>query len=260
MLNIARLVRCSACLSEGFYRVPGFRNPKRSLSPVKGSPTSRVSAWAAAVAVATAVATAAGGDPSPGVATRQVWAMGTRLQVTIEATDRGTALGASEAALHAVAEVELRLSTWRDDSELALFNRAPFGTTIPLSRELAAELFEARHWWMESGGAFDPGIASLVRAWDLRGPGREPTAAELGAARATAGLDHLFLGMGVARRLVDNFGIEEGGFAKGIAVRLAADGVLCGRSHLRGDGFRRPGRDERRLRGEVGGDCRPRPP
>jgi thiamine biosynthesis lipoprotein len=148
--------------------------------------------------------------------------MGTRLQVTIEATDRGTALGASEAALHAVAEVELRLSTWRDDSELALFNRAPFGTTIPLSRELAAELFEARNWWMESGGAFDPGIASLVRAWDLRGPGREPSTAELGAARATAGLEHLFLGMGVARRLVDNFGIEEGGFAKGIAVRLAA--------------------------------------
>jgi len=158
---------------------------------------------------------------------RRVAVMGTVLETTVSARDRGTALAASQSLLDAVDEVERRLSTWREDSELSRFNRSASGTEISLSPELEADLREVRRWWLETGGAFDPGLSSLVEAWDLRGRGKEPSASELAAARAAAGLDHLVLGSGAGSRSVAGFGIEEGGFGKGVALREAAAAALA---------------------------------
>jgi len=162
-------------------------------------------------------------DQGPASVERSVWAMGTRLSVLVEAGDRETALVASEATIRAVAEVEERLSTWIDDSELSRLNTMDPGSVLPISQELEADLRLATHWWEETRGAFDPGIASLISAWDVRGDGREPSAVELQKARAAAGLGHLGLSPGVARIETLGFGIEEGGFGKGIALREAAD-------------------------------------
>jgi thiamine biosynthesis lipoprotein len=162
-------------------------------------------------------------DQGPASVERSVWAMGTRLSVLVEAGDRETALVASEAAIREVAEVEGRLSTWIDDSELSRLNTMDPGPVLPISPELEADLRLATHWWEETRGAFDPGIASLIAAWDVRGDGREPSAVELQKARAAAGLGHLGLSPGVARIHTAGFGIEEGGFGKGIALGEAAD-------------------------------------
>lgn len=158
--------------------------------------------------------------------------MGTRLSVVVEAGDRETAVLASEAALRAVTEVENRLSTWFDDSELSRLNRSAPGAAFPISPELEADLRAADHWWQETRGAFDPGIASLVELWDLRGRGRQPSAVELMAARAVTGFGYLNLDPGFARIETAGFGIEEGGFGKGVALREAADaardaGAVC---------------------------------
>lgn len=169
------------------------------------------------------VSTRVAADQPSATVERRAWAMGTRLAVTVEADDRETALDASEAALRAVAEVEARLSTWVDDSELSHLNRADPETGFAVSPELESDLREASHWWKETRGSFDPGIRSLVEAWDLRGGGREPSAVELKLARAASGLDHLALDLGIARIDVAGFGIEEGGFGKGIALRQAAE-------------------------------------
>ncbi len=158
---------------------------------------------------------------------RQVAIMGTVLDMTVSAGDRGTALAASQSLLDAVDAVERRLSTWREDSELSRFNRSVPGIEVSLSPELATDLREARSWWSATGGAFDPGVASLVAAWDLRGRGRRPSDTELAAARAAAGLEHLVLGSGVGSRATAGFGIEEGGFAKGVALREAAAAALA---------------------------------
>jgi thiamine biosynthesis lipoprotein len=149
--------------------------------------------------------------------------MGTRLTVTVEADDRSNAVHASEAALRAVAEVEARLSTWVQDSELSRLNGSEPGSEFSISTELESDLRLASRWWKETYGAFDPGIASLVAAWDVRGSGREPSAVELQKARAAAGLGHLGLDPGIARIETAGFGIEEGGFGKGIALREAGD-------------------------------------
>ena len=70
---------------------------------------------------------------------RRLSAMGTALVVTVEAADRETALLASEEAVRAIERAEERLTTWRDDSELALLNRTPAGVPYSLSTELRDE-------------------------------------------------------------------------------------------------------------------------
>ena len=153
--------------------------------------------------------------------------MGTRLQVRVEAADRRTALAASEAAVRAVAAAEARLSTWRQESELARFNGSAPGLWVALSPELERDLRQAARWWRDTGGAFDPGVASLVAAWDLRAGGRVPKAGELAAALRAAGLRHLEIADGRARRAVGGFGVEEGGFGKGIALDAAAGAAVA---------------------------------
>jgi thiamine biosynthesis lipoprotein len=150
--------------------------------------------------------------------------MGTSLDITVEAVDRATALAASERGVAALEAAEARLSTWRDDTELARFNRAPVGEPVTLSGELAADLAAARRCWKETGGAFDPGVGPLVRAWGLREGGRHPSGDELRAAVAAGGLKGLRLDGRTAVRERTGLLLEEGGFGKGagLADALAA--------------------------------------
>jgi thiamine biosynthesis lipoprotein len=161
-------------------------------------------------------------EPATATVERRTWAMGTRFLVTAEADHRSVALDASEAALRAVAEVEARLSTWTGDSELSRLNGADPGTDVELSPELESDLLEANHWWTETDGAFDPGVASLVDIWDLRGHGRVPSKSDLESSLSASGLRFLVLESGTARIEKPGFGIEEGGFGKGVALRSAA--------------------------------------
>jgi thiamine biosynthesis lipoprotein len=153
---------------------------------------------------------------------RRLGMMGTELEIRVEAGDRATALDASEAAVRALEAAEARLSTWRDDGELARFNRAPVGVPVQLSSRLAAELRGVQHWWQETGGAFDPGIGELVAAWGLRTGGRVPTLEEREQARDAGGLAALKLEAdGQATRLRPGLSIEEGGWGKGAGLDAA---------------------------------------
>lgn len=179
----------------------------------------------------------AGAAPAPAAVAgqdrveRRLSLMGTSLDVAVEAADRATALAASERAVTALEAAEARLSTWRDDTELARLNRAAVGAPVILSAELAAELAAARRCWEETGGAFDPAVGPLVRAWGLRQGGRRPTEDELRTAMAAAGLDGLRLDGRTAVRERAGLVLEEGGWGKGaglagaLAVLEKAPGV-----------------------------------
>ncbi|HXE56926.1 MAG TPA: FAD:protein FMN transferase [Gemmatimonadales bacterium] len=156
--------------------------------------------------------------------------MGTTLHVTALAADRGAGVAAIEAAFAAVARLDSLLSTWRDDSEIARLNAAPAGAPVPLSAELFTLLAEALRWCRATGGAFDPAVGPLVDAWDLRGRGRMPSAAELARARAAAGCDAVTLDAATrtGRRRSRLSWLDTGGFGKGAALRSAL-AALVGR-------------------------------
>jgi thiamine biosynthesis lipoprotein len=158
---------------------------------------------------------------------RRVMLMGTSLEIAVEAADRAAGLAASERAVAALETAEARLSTWRDDTELARLNRVPMGEPAALSSPLAHDLAAARRCWQETEGAFDPGVGALVRAWGLRTGGRLPAPAER---RPADGIAWLRLQPeGVAVREKDLI-LEEGGWGKGAGLAdamaaLAAAGV-----------------------------------
>ncbi|MFL6264144.1 MAG: FAD:protein FMN transferase [Thermoanaerobaculia bacterium] len=150
----------------------------------------------------------------PALVERRVMLMGTALDVEVEAVDRPAALAASERAVEALEAAEARLSTWREETELARLNRTPVGEPRTLSPALARDLQAARSCWEETGGAFDPGVGALVRAWGLRTGGRIPDLAELRAANGVSGLR---LRGGVAVREKELL-LEEGGWGKGAGL------------------------------------------
>ncbi len=99
--------------------------------------------------------------------------MGARYSVKIAGEPLGAAeVGRVRARVEArLASVDALFSNWRDDSELARFNRQPAGVPFAASPETVALFEAARRVHAVSGGAFDVTVAPLVRAWGF-GPGR----------------------------------------------------------------------------------------
>lgn len=152
---------------------------------------------------------------------RRLASMGTALTVIVEAPERADALAASEAAVRALEAAEARLSTWRDDTELAHLNAAPAGEPVTLSPTLGRELAAAHRCWRETHGAFDPAVASLAAAWGLRTGGRVPGDAEIRKALEVSGFEHLLLEGETVTRRIAGVGLDEGGFGKGAGLEAA---------------------------------------
>src|SRR5450759_3731687 len=155
---------------------------------------------------------------------RHLAAMGTALSLTVSAPTRDAALRASEAGVREIERVEALLSTWRDDTPLARVNTAAPGLPTPVSPELFALLKRVFDWETKTGGAFDPTVLPLVRAWGLRSGGRIPGADELRAARDATGLSLFSFeeSSSTVTRRDALAGIDEGAWGKGWALDKAA--------------------------------------
>lgn len=152
---------------------------------------------------------------------RQVAVMGTFFSVKVWAASSQDPCLLAEKAVVAVEESEKRLSTWRQDTELAAINRTQPGQTVRLSDTLCRELTEALRWAEATSGAFDPTVGALVRAYDLRGAGRWPRWQELQAARRSVGYKNLRLENCQLVKTAPQVLLEEGGFGKGAALDAA---------------------------------------
>jgi len=151
--------------------------------------------------------------------------MGTTLHLEIHSSDRRKAIEASELAIRALEKVESRLSTWQEGSELSELNRAPLGQSLKLSPETAADIAAARACWLSTGGAFDPAVGTILRAWDVRGNGRIPNELELRSALLGAGMQLVESEGDTARRLHPRVALDEGGFGKGAGLDRASEAL-----------------------------------
>ncbi|HYO15826.1 MAG TPA: FAD:protein FMN transferase, partial [Thermoanaerobaculia bacterium] len=170
---------------------------------------------------------ASAATPERSVVERRLGMMGTSLEIAVEAARREAALAASERAVQALEAAEARLSTWRDDTELARLNRAPVGAAQTLSPALAGDLGAARRCGEETDGAFDPAVGALVSAWGLRGKGRVPAPAERREAVEAGRMDGLRLDGRTAVRERAGLVLDEGGFGQGAGLADAL-AVLAG--------------------------------
>ena len=154
---------------------------------------------------------------------RRVASMGTTAEVEIVAASRDDGLAASELVVQELRRVEDLLTTWRD-SPLRRLNETPPGGQVAVGVELASVLRDALAWSERTDRAFDPTVAPLVRAWDLRGEGRLASAGEIAAALAAVGPGafRIDAARGTAARLHPSAGIDEGAWGKGYALDAAA--------------------------------------
>lgn len=91
--------------------------------------------------------------------------MGTRWSAVFFASPAPDLAALQSALQQAVDEVDIQMSTWRDDSDLMRLNRAPVGEPVQVPTHLAQVLALGLEIGRASGGAFDMGMGDAVCAW-----------------------------------------------------------------------------------------------
>src|SRR5467141_3873185 len=82
---------------------------------------------------------------------RRLFAMGTFLDLRVEAFDRSGALWASEEAVAEICRIERLLSTWKPGGPLDRLNRSRPGERVEVGREAALLLSEVEAWSDRTG-------------------------------------------------------------------------------------------------------------
>ncbi len=144
-------------------------------------------------------------------------AMGTTVEVRVDAARRPDVVAALARARAVFARVERCCSRFDSDSELSRINRAGAGRVSPMLAAVVRLALEARH---RTEGLFDPTVHDAVvgagydRTFSELAEVVEPRAAAAGARVELVG-DHVVLGRGAR--------LDLGGIAKGYAVDRACE-------------------------------------
>jgi FAD:protein FMN transferase len=118
---------------------------------------------------------------------RWSWAMGQAVHLQLFAESEAAGYDAAQAALAELRRVEQRLSLFDDTSELCELNRRAGRASLSADTDLSTVLAAALRFQGASGGAFNPAIEPLMRAWGFHRPRTtEPSAVEIAEARQAA--------------------------------------------------------------------------
>jgi len=171
-----------------------------------------------------ALTAAAAARQSPFKETRRI--MGTFGEVQVYHQDAGIAQRAISSALDEMQRVDRLLSTYDQTSELSAMNREAANAPFRASEELFTFVTRCRGYFTSTGGAFDPSVGPLVRAWGFFTPRpARPSDADIAAAKARSGFDKVRLNDAdrTVSYAVAGLEIDPGGIGKGYAVDRAAD-------------------------------------
>ena len=150
---------------------------------------------------------------------REVYLMGTKCSLIVFSENRAKSLDQLEQFIRILEKAEKELSTWQEGSMLTALNHQPIGEPINAEPNLCNLISELKYWTNETGGAFDPGIGALIKAWGIRSAGRLPSELEIGDALAHSGMSRYVLEPQRCRitRTTDVV-IDCGAFGKGEAL------------------------------------------
>ena len=180
-------------------------------------------------------------------------AQGTTFNVTItRAPDEITQQRVQQAMREVIDDIDEKMSTWRDDSEISRFNSAPAGEWVSVSPELASLTQKALDIGHRTGGAFDPTLGPILKVWGfgagVDAPQRLPDTQQVDAAREHTGLglvqvrtDPPALRKKQAEVTLDLAGLAQGYTVDRMAQRLDRMGAehylveLGGELYARGD-------------------------
>jgi len=153
--------------------------------------------------------------------TLAVMAMATRFELVLDGLAEPTLRAAGEEAIAEIEMADQRLSLFRRDSLLAHLQRTAHLGPVRLDADVLGLFAVAKAVHEASGGAFDPTIGPLMRAWGLRGEPADESAAR--AAQACVGFDHVIIdpAAGTVRFTRPDLELDLGGIAKGFALDLA---------------------------------------
>ena len=152
-------------------------------------------------------------------------AMATRFEIVLPGDDPVRLRAAAEEAFDEIDRLERQLSLYIPTSEIAAVNARAAREPIRVSPETMRVLQHAARLSAETGGAFDPTIAPLMRAWGfLHGSGHPADPEQLAAARACVGMNLVELNpaAGTVRFTRSGMMLDLGAIGKGYAVDRAA--------------------------------------
>ena len=93
--------------------------------------------------------------------------MGTSWRVMLDATNRTPESSLKLTIQDRLDQIEQRMSTWIEDSEVSRFNRLDSDEWFPVSEDTVVVVSEALRIAELSTGAFDPTVAPLIRLWSF---------------------------------------------------------------------------------------------
>jgi FAD:protein FMN transferase len=160
-------------------------------------------------------------------------AMGTLITITLYAPELAPAkaAAAAAAAFQRIDALEDVMSDYQADSELMRLCDQPFGTPVPVSKDLFDVLQRAQRTAKLSDGAFDVTVGPYIRLWRFARKRKVlPTPAEVAAAREAVGWQKLRLDARArtVTLLVPNMRLDLGSIGKGYCADQALQ-VLQGR-------------------------------
>ncbi|ORM69476.1 FAD:protein FMN transferase ApbE [Pantoea rwandensis] len=120
--------------------------------------------------------------------------MGTVWRVSLAGVEPGRKADLQRAIQQQLDHDDQTLSTWKKDSVLSRFNQYHGSDPQPVSADMADIVVEALRIGKKTEGAMDITVGPLVNLWGF-GPAKQPTHtptdAEIAAAKAQTGLQHL---------------------------------------------------------------------
>ena len=150
--------------------------------------------------------------------------MGTLFTLSLYAPDAPTANDAAKAAFARVADLNMILSDYEEESELRRLIRQPVGKPVTVSDDLMTLLQRSEALARRTDGAFDATLGPLIRYWRRARRQRTlPDPARLAQVRPAVGYENLELNprQGTVTLLATNMFIDFGGIAKGYAADQA---------------------------------------